>query len=265
MGKFDGILICSDWDGTLFANDTVPESTICAIEYFKSEGGLFSISSGRDPSFLKEMSKFVLPNTYCICYGGALIADISNGEIVKSDFLDDDVFETVEALLSSGACTAKINLMCENSVTIHLTPEEYKKSLPALPKRIYKITLNGYSDGDGEIYARVADRLNGEKYTLARSYPSYIEIMMTKNTKGRAAKMLKEKLGAKLLVGFGDYENDIPLFSETDISFAVANAVAPLKAIATYALRRTASDGAMEELLNVLENITTVNHDFDRK
>jgi Cof subfamily protein (haloacid dehalogenase superfamily) len=265
MGKFDAILICSDWDGPLFANDTVPENTICAIEYFKSKGGLFSISSGRDPSFLKEMSKFVLPNTYCICYGGALIADISNGEIVKSDFLDDDVFETVEALLSSGACTAKINLMCENSVTIHLTPEEYKKSLPALPKRIYKITLNGYSDDDGEIYAQIAKQLNNEKYTLARSYTSYIEIMKTENTKGRAAKMLKEKLGAKLLVGFGDYENDIPLFREVDVSCAVANAVEQLKAISTYTLNRTASDGAMEELLNVLENINTTNNDFNRK
>ena len=40
MGKFDGILICIDLDGTLYRNDkTISRENLEAIEYFKRGGG----------------------------------------------------------------------------------------------------------------------------------------------------------------------------------------------------------------------------------
>ena len=45
MGKFDGVLICTDLDGTLFREDkTVSRENLDAIEYFKSEGGYLPLS-----------------------------------------------------------------------------------------------------------------------------------------------------------------------------------------------------------------------------
>ena len=50
MGKFDGILICTDLDGTLLRKDkSVSKENIEAIEYFKKEGGLFTFVTGRMP------------------------------------------------------------------------------------------------------------------------------------------------------------------------------------------------------------------------
>ena len=43
MGKFDGMLICTDLDGTLLEkNKSISEENHNAIEYFKSEGGIFT-------------------------------------------------------------------------------------------------------------------------------------------------------------------------------------------------------------------------------
>jgi hydroxymethylpyrimidine pyrophosphatase-like HAD family hydrolase len=92
-----------------------------------------------------------------------------------------------------------------------------------------------------------------EKYTLLRSFASYIEIMKTENTKGHAAKLLKEKLGAKILVGMGDYENDIPLFREVDVSYAVGNAVPELKEIATKTVAETVNGGAAAAIIRDIE------------
>jgi len=40
MGKFTGILICTDLDGTLLKNDkTISRENLDAIEHFKGEGG----------------------------------------------------------------------------------------------------------------------------------------------------------------------------------------------------------------------------------
>ena len=51
MGKFDGILICTDLDGTLYRNDkTVSKENREAIEYFKNEGGYFTFITGRMPN-----------------------------------------------------------------------------------------------------------------------------------------------------------------------------------------------------------------------
>ena len=47
MGKFDGILLCSDWDGTLSDSGNIPKANIDAIRYFQREGGLFTFASGR--------------------------------------------------------------------------------------------------------------------------------------------------------------------------------------------------------------------------
>ena len=52
MKKFEGCLICTDLDGTLFRSDkTVSKENIDAIEYFKSEGGYFTFVTGRMPFF----------------------------------------------------------------------------------------------------------------------------------------------------------------------------------------------------------------------
>ena len=53
MGKFDGMLICTDLDGTLLRNDkTISCENIDAIEYFKQEGGYFTFVTGRMPFFV---------------------------------------------------------------------------------------------------------------------------------------------------------------------------------------------------------------------
>ena len=57
MGKFSGILLCTDLDGTLYRNDkTVSDENLDAIEYFKNKGGLFTFITGRVP---KNLLKFV--------------------------------------------------------------------------------------------------------------------------------------------------------------------------------------------------------------
>ena len=61
MGKFDGILICTDLDGTILKNDkTISNRNIEAMEYFKKEGGYFTFVTGRMPFFVSyEKIKFM--------------------------------------------------------------------------------------------------------------------------------------------------------------------------------------------------------------
>ena len=48
MGKFDGVLLASDFDDTLYGSDyTVSEENVKALTYFTEEGGRFTVATGR--------------------------------------------------------------------------------------------------------------------------------------------------------------------------------------------------------------------------
>ena len=48
MGKFDGLLLASDFDDTLYGLDLrIPERNLEAIRYFTGEGGRFAVATGR--------------------------------------------------------------------------------------------------------------------------------------------------------------------------------------------------------------------------
>ncbi|MBQ2875992.1 MAG: HAD family phosphatase [Clostridia bacterium] len=256
MGKFDGILICSDWDGTLYSGSEVPERAREAIGYFMSEGGKFAITSGRDSAYIKANEHYIKPNTYCICYGGSLIVDVDSGEVLRKGGLGEDVTDTVDKMLASDVEITRINAFTEDGIK-HYTPAEYhefgKDEIRALHN--YKMTFNTADEAEGERLLKLTADFHSTEYVFARSFASYLELFNREYTKGKAARVLKDALGAGVLVGMGDYENDITLFSDCDISFAVANAADSLKQVATYVTEATVSDSAAAEIIERLEGL----------
>ena len=73
MGKFDGILICTDLDGTLYRNDkTISKENKEAIEYFKREGGWFTFITGRMPYYSQQAYNAAKPNVPFGCINGSV-------------------------------------------------------------------------------------------------------------------------------------------------------------------------------------------------
>ena len=76
MGKFDGILLCTDLDGTLYRNDkTVSRENREAIEYFKREGGCFTFITGRLPYYAQDAYRAASPNVPFGCVNGGGVYD----------------------------------------------------------------------------------------------------------------------------------------------------------------------------------------------
>ena len=86
MGIFDGVLICSDWDGSLSRGHDYPGREVCpenreAIKRFQENGGLFTVSSGRYPSYILAFREQFFPNTALIALNGSLIVDPDSGKV----------------------------------------------------------------------------------------------------------------------------------------------------------------------------------------
>ena len=94
MKKFEKMLFCTDLDGTLYSDDkTVSKQNLEAIEYFKSEGGLFTFITGRVPQTTGEMCETIKPNAPYGCNNGGGIYDHIQDKYLWKTFISDEVLE----------------------------------------------------------------------------------------------------------------------------------------------------------------------------
>ena len=98
-GKFEGVLICTDLDGTLLKNDkTISDENISAIEFFKQEGGIFTFITGRMPFYISDIYNRIKPNAPFGCINGGGLYDYPAQEYIWKGVMADGVMELVKLI-----------------------------------------------------------------------------------------------------------------------------------------------------------------------
>ena len=252
MGRYDGILMMSDWDGTLSAGGVIPEANCEAIRRFQAEGGIFTLCSGRNYTHFDQYREFVIPNAPICAYNGALIVD-TDGSFLSESFLDREALLAVRELVIRGAVTSYVNLYTkEDGAPTTCTMQEFVDNFAEYEKmHHYKTDLVCKNEEEAIAAQRLAETLIPDGYFAVRSWPVGLEILKKSASKGEALKFMKKRLGARLTVAAGDYENDAEMLVSADIGYAVENAVPSVKAVAdriTVSVRDAAIAKIIEEL-----------------
>lgn len=235
MGRYNGILLLSDFDGTLYCDGNggkISQKNCEAIRYFQSEGGLFSVSSGRWPSWLPKWKDYFVPNTWCILMNGAMICAPDGSEFAYEQPMDEYVYEFDETVRR--ACPRLEIRRHHNRFDLYMykgieEPVDRAKLTPPIFKIVYHIPTE-LSDE----YTEKIRELAGDRYYVSRSWANGIEVQMGGTSKGDAVERVRKLLGDKVttIVAAGDYENDITMIKAADIGYAVANALPQVKAAA---------------------------------
>lgn len=253
MGKYDGILIVSDWDGTLSHGGEVTEENQRAIRYFQSEGGKFTMCSGRSNTHFDKFRDVVEANAPICAYNGALIID-TDGRVIRESFIGTDVLLTACELLKSGYFTGFITYTKEDGAPTKCEAEDFIKKLSKYEKmHHYKLVLAAKSDELALKGKELAERILPEGYVAARSSSLGLEILSTAATKDKALAFLKSYTGATLAVAVGDYENDADMLRTADIGYAVENAVPSVKEVADR-ITVSVEDSAIARIIEELGN-----------
>ena len=239
MKKFEGILICTDLDGTLLQDDkSVSREDREAIEYFKSEGGAFTLVTGRLPYFIGDIVEKVRPNAPLGCGNGEAVYDFSAGKYLHTVTLDrsalelvDYVMERIEGMGMHINTYEEIFFCCENEAMATF------RRLTGMPN-----TVCDYKTYEGEIAKivfgdtreeaiQLLDKLlttheRANEFDFIRSERTLYEILPKGTNKGSALIKIAEILGIdrKNTIAVGDYFNDIPMIKEAGVGIAVANA-----------------------------------------
>ena len=117
LGKFNGVLLVSDFDDTLYGEDMrITRENVEALTYFTREGGTFTVATGRArPNFAPHASHIPI-NAPVILSNGSALYDFRTGEMIY------ETGSRITGLLNNGA-----------SSTGHGAKTTRFQSLPSFP------------------------------------------------------------------------------------------------------------------------------------
>ena len=250
MGRFDGVLLASDFDNTLIytedalrSDEPVPplsRENREALEWFMAEGGRFAIATGRALAALVKYVDQVPMNAPGVVCNGAALYDFARGEYLEMAMLDGDVRERGQAVLEkfpSAAVEAYhidnvIHAVHPNAITRqheHLTKVavEERPSLPEVPLPLGKVLFEDDHAVLEEIKRFLTEQGWSGDYELIFSGQTLLELTARGANKGGMVRRLAARLGIspEHVYCVGDEANDIPMLTAAAEGFAPANCV----------------------------------------
>ncbi|MBQ8345430.1 MAG: HAD family phosphatase [Clostridia bacterium] len=247
--KFEGMLICTDLDGTLLRRDkSISKENLEAIEYFKAEGGVFTFITGRMPYSSMDIYRAIRPNAPFGCINGGGLYDPIAKDYLWMETLSPDVLTLVESVADQFPemgiqINAKERLwFCrENSIMANFRRVTNTPNLVCgirdVNEPIGKILFGQANTAEVDRLAEVLPKYPGaDRFEFIRSEEVFFEVLPKGISKGSVLPKLTAHLGLEMArtVAIGDYDNDIRLLQTAKIGVAVANASEHAKAAADY-------------------------------
>ena len=277
MGRFDGVLLASDFDNTLIYTEEalirgepvppLPERNRQALEHFMAEGGRFAVSTGRALAAFVKYADQVPMNAPGVVCNGAAIYDFAKGEYLVTALLDERARERGQQVLEAFPQAAVeayhidnvIHAIHPNEITRHhehLTKVGVTEapSLLDVPLPLGKLLFEADHETLLKIRDFLTDRGWGGDYELIFSGQSLLEMTAKGANKGGMVRRLAELLGIprEHVYCVGDEANDLPMLQWAAEGFAPANCIPAVResgaTIVSHAL-----DGALADVVELLE------------
>ena len=252
--KFQGILLCSDFDGTL---KVTPEN-IAALEYFTKNGGRFTMASGRYPTHFRDTVEGLPINAPVVALNGNALYDLATDRLLWSNPMENELAEAMVRYAAEHFETFQLSLNCLNSGIIFRphdgdTAEETIRALYAAdsPAPVLKVHVIKSPKIPPEMRGGFAKTF--PQLTVTTSGWGGLELYLIGGGKGAAIAKLREMMPEiHTVVGVGDWENDLCMIKYADIGYAVGNACDELKAAADRVTVR-ASENAIAKIIDDLD------------
>ena len=279
MGKFDGVLLASDFDNTLIYTDDClrnglpmpplsPENR-AALEYFMAEGGKFSIATGRALAAFAPVAQLVPFNAPCVVCNGAAIYDWQAQAYLEFSLLEESVLPRAQAVLDAFPTVAVEAYHIENVIhAVH--PNEITRnhehltrvgtvecgSMAEVPLPLGKLLF----EEQRPVLEQVAEFLRwrgwADNYELIFSGRTLLELTGKGANKGGMVLRLAERLGIdrRHIYCVGDESNDISMLTAARRGFAPANCIPAVRDCGA-AIVSDARDSALRDVVDILDKL----------
>ena len=278
MGKFDGLLLVSDFDNTLVYTeealrlcvDMPPVSDVnrAAVEHFMAEGGIFSIATGRAKPAFETVVDGIPMNGPTVLFNGAAIYDFRQRRYLVTAFLPDTVRKHITQVVTALPEVAAelyhddntIHALNANDVTrrhMHVThsPSIEVDSIEQVPSPISKTLFSTEEEHLDTLLAYLKAQPWYDDYEVVPSAVTLVELTAKGANKGGMVQRMAALLGIQQenVLCVGDHANDISMLTWAGEGYAPANAI-PL-VLDTPGVRRLPDcrDDAIAALIDSLD------------
>lgn len=282
MGKFDGILLLSDFDRTITGSDgLVPKSNAEAIRYFEENGGLFSIASGRSAPLFRPKVEMCHINAPAVLNNGALGYDYTKEEVVFVSQLDDGIWAFAEDLQKRfpalhyevqgihghavySADPERYAQFADHGVKLYEPPFEKVEDCFCMASVMghfvqptnAQISFRDFITENEQTFEQ-CNRFIEENspYSPVRATHEILEYFNKGVNKGSGALRMKKALGADTLICVGDALNDIPMIHAADMGFMPADGDKNAFPLAGDKMRlcATSDEGAIADVIERID------------
>lgn len=266
-GKFSGVYIASDFDGTIFSSKHgMPSKNVEAARHFIQEGGLFSVATGRTHTTFAPQHKTIPNNAPTILSNGASIYDFAQDKDIHLINLPNSIAEDLVKL-----CEAMPNLAFEayhgkdiyafrpNDITdlhMEIVGSQYiEAEILEMPTPFLKVLVQ--QERPFLLEARdLLQSIHPNCYETIFSNPRYLEITAKGVNKGSAVLTVAKEHGVKEedIYCIGDNENDLSMLALSAIPFAPASSAQVVLDTKPHLLC-PCEEGSLADLIQVLEGI----------
>lgn len=270
-------LYISDLDGTLLdSNAKITDYTRDTLNELIFGGLDFTFATARTCATVLKMLEGINLSLPAVLMNGALVYDMKNEKYIKINSISPNAVRFISECAKkhgiSGFCYT-----IENNV-MHTYYDELKtdamrkfhdERVAKFNKRFERLNSLSEAADRNTVYFSY---LNSEEvlnpffedlkkcYEINISYYRdiyygdlwYLEISSRNASKRSAVEFIKEYLGVKKVICFGDNLNDIPMFEASDEKYAVKNANEKLKELADKIIMSNDENGVAEFLRGVV-------------
>jgi len=250
MGKFDGLLLVSDFDNTLVYTEEALQKCVdmppvsgknrAALEYFMANGGLFAVATGRAKPAFETVVDGIPMNAPTVLFNGAAIYDFSQRKYLVTAFLPDTVRAHITQVVTAMPQVAvelyhddnTIHALNANDVTrrhMHIThaPSIEVDTMDEVPSPISKALFSTEENHLNDLLDYLRAQPWYHDYEVVPSAVTLVELTAKGANKGGMVQRLAQLLHVerKNVFCVGDHANDISMLTWAGEGYAPANAI----------------------------------------
>ena len=265
MGKFDGVLLVSDFDDTIYCADRrIPPRNLEALNYFVAQGGRFTVATGRAHRTFAPYAHLSPINAPVVLSNGSALYDFRQNVMLEQTFLSEHsardfsaLFEAFPSLGMESYHGEDIYVWNPNTITdahMRKVGTDYAICPVAdMPLPWSKAILQQENPVLLQARAWLLERY-GDRYEAIFSNRYYLEITRKGSTKGGMTARLAQRLGIDRshIYCVGDNQNDIPMLELSAIPFAPSNCAQEVKDWGARILC-SCDEGVMGDIVDILD------------
>ena len=269
--RFDGVLLASDYDGTLADANGISEAVRRAIRSFIGSGGRFTVCTGRTKLGFHAYSPEII-NAPVLLANGGMAYDYAAGRVVLSDGIGDEGIAPLRAVQRrfrdvciemyalDRAYALNLSKQSERHFTSQNIPFEAVDDPAQAPRPWFKAMITGPARTIAEVQRFLSER---SEIGFLPTDGGVLEVVKRGVDKGTALLRLADAMGIgrEHVYAVGDGYNDVEMLRAARLGFAPANGDSLALAAADRVVR-SAEQGAVAHVIELLGGIYPEDGEF---